>query len=179
VNTRQRQSRAARRAREWEAFKAEHGTAEEWDVAYAFAARSEFLRDVLGRGARWGNISERQFEVLGESIQRDLRFAAEREAERATAQPVPTGLQVIEGTVLSLKWRETRYGSQLKMIVKGQGWKVWGSVPASLRADGVEVGDTVRFTATVAASKDDEAFGFFSRPRLAEIVERAEEEEAA
>jgi hypothetical protein len=71
-------------------------------------------------------------------------------------------------------------------VVSDAGWSVWGSVPKALLGswewvDGdpvttnapVEIGDRVRFTATIEPSEDDRLFGYFKRPTKAEIIERA------
>lgn len=92
-------------------------------------------------------------------------------AERAATQrPVPVGRIEVVGTMRARKWVENAYGGTLKMLVEGDGWKVWGSVPAALRDAGAEIGSTVAFTATVEAS-DDPAFGYFTRPSQARVVE--------
>lgn len=86
-------------------------------------------------------------------------------------RPVPVGRTQLTGTTLSFKRVENRYGSTLKMLVGSEGWKVWGSVPAAL--SGVSRGDLIEFEATVVASDDDPAFGFFSRPTKARLIEAA------
>lgn len=96
-----------------------------------------------------------------------LDAIAEREAAK---RPVPDGRVELEGVIRTRKWVENAYGGTLKMLLVGEGWKVWGSVPSALREAGVEMGDTVRFTATVTASDDDPSFGFFSRPTGAAVV---------
>ena len=171
-----RQAKADKKAAPWAAFKAEHGSAEDWEVAEAFRNANGFIGDVLWRGAHFGSLSDAQLAAIGDSVRRDIERAEAKAAEAAALRPVPTGTVVIEGVVLSKKSQEGQWGSTLKMLVKGQGWKVWGTVPTFKAADGtdeyVEVGDTVRFTASVEVSGDDENFGFFKRPRKATIVER-------
>ena len=128
----------------------------------------------------------------GDPLARTLRYAADalnlytateteaikvREAlaaienRTASATPVPEGRIEVEGTVLVVKWQDSDYGGSYKMLVEGTGWKVWGTVPSTLDLHG---GDRVTFTATVEASKDDPAFGFFKRPTKASILEHAE-----
>ncbi len=96
---------------------------------------------------------------------------AERAAERATAEPVPTANgEVLVGEVVSTKLQENDYGVRVVMTVKeDRGFLVWGTVPAAI--DGVEKGDRVEFTANVKPSDRDDKFGFFSRPRKATIME--------
>jgi hypothetical protein len=55
------------------------------------------------------------------------------------------------------------------LVQTADGWKAWGSVPSSL--SGVKVGQFVQFQARVERSRDDEKFGFFSRPTKARTVE--------
>lgn len=88
-------------------------------------------------------------------------------AVESAKRPVPTGRIVVEGVVLSTKLVESDYGVTLKMLVEGDGWKVWGTRPRSIE---VERGSRVRFTATVEASREDASFGFYSRPTKAEIL---------
>lgn len=106
-------------------------------------------------------------------------------------RPAPTGRLEITGTILSAKYVDSDYGSTLKMLVEGDGWKVWGTVPKQLaddeygryydaddndpRYDGIAVwtkaliGRKVTFTATVKVNEDDPSFGFFTRPTKATI----------
>ena len=93
----------------------------------------------------------------------------EEEARRATAAPVPTGRTEIEGTVAKVAQIETQYGRTLKMrVVSDAGWAVWGTCPRDINR--VEVGERVRFTATVTPSPEDELFGFYKRPMNAEVL---------
>ena len=75
------------------------------------------------------------------------------------------GKITIEGTIISVKVKETDWGSSLKMIVLDErGFKVWGSVPRALETP--ETGDHVKLIATVRRSDTDPTFGFYSRPLL-------------
>ena len=110
------------------------------------------------------------------------------EQVKAEALPVPLGKVIIEGQVAKIKTIYNDYGSTDKMrVVSDDGWAVWGSIPKSISGtlvededhwngcyfeNAVEVGDRVRFVATIEAS-DDPAFGFFKRPTKAEIIEQA------
>lgn len=74
----------------------------------------------------------------------------------------------LEVVVKSVKWQDGYYGNVLKMLVEtAKGNRLWGSVPSSLD---VEVGNKVKFKATVEPSPKDEHFGFFKRPSKAEVV---------
>ena len=70
--------------------------------------------------------------------------------------------------MISLKWQESLYGNVLKMLVKADGYKLWGSVPSAI-ADEVERGSVVEFAAKIQPSDDDKSFGFFSRPSKAKV----------
>jgi hypothetical protein len=112
---------------------------------------------------------------------------AAEEARRANAESIPVGKVEVEGVVVSTRLVESDFGRTLKMkVVSDAGWSVWGSVPKALLGswewvDGdpvttnapVEIGDRVRFTATIEPSEDDRLFGYFKRPTKAEIIERA------
>ena len=94
---------------------------------------------------------------------------AEILARDAAKRSVPVGRVVIEGVILSTKPQESAYGTTWKMLVEGDGWKVWGSIPSEIFQP-AEKGVRVRFTATVEPSQDDPSFGFYKRPTKAEIV---------
>ena len=83
-------------------------------------------------------------------------------------KPVVEGRITITGEVVRLYSRETDFGVQFKMIVlDDRGFKVCGTQPMSLD---VNEGDRVEFVATVEASQNDNAFGFFKRPTKAQAL---------
>lgn len=95
---------------------------------------------------------------------------AARDAAHKNGEDAPEGRVVITGTVLSFKWQSSDYGDVLKMLVQDdRGFRVWGSVPASL--DDAEREDRISFTATVAQSYDNTKFGFFKRPTKAVLLD--------
>lgn len=82
--------------------------------------------------------------------------------------PADAGRIVITGEVVSLKTVESDYGTQFKMLVRDdRGFKVYGTEPSSINPG---KGERVTFTARVERSKDDDYFGFFSRPTKAAIL---------
>lgn len=132
--------------------------------------------DIVGKLVQYGSLSDNQFSFLKKLVGRiDTRAErkAKQEAENAAAKPIPgEGRYEIVGTVISVKFQESDFGTTLKMLVKHEdGWKVWGTVPSILE---VNKGDVVKFKATVQLSKDDPKFGFFKRPACAEVVKSAE-----
>lgn len=209
-----------------------------------FRARwPEFVVDIALRYKRHGTLTERQAAAVVEYVPKHRERVATRKREREEADPVPTGKGIeVEGTVVSVKWKENGYGGAWKMVVKGDdGWAVWGTVPRSLddeatdlnqaaidthksdyeaackraqeaaleQVEDAEISDDlrtdliaslvmeaveewqaenprpewqgtetlkgcrVRFVANVTRSDDDESFGFFKRPRKAELIAEA------
>lgn len=162
------QARIARQEAESAALAAEveearaRYTAEHPEVVEALAAlpAGRFADDIRAAFEAYGSLTERQAEAV-------LRIAREA-ADAPAPAPVVEGRIVIEGRVLSTKWVDNDFGGCVKMLVlDDRGFKVYGTRPGSLS---VEKGDRVRFTATVKASRDDEAFGFYSRPTKAEVL---------
>ena len=109
---------------------------------------------------------------------------AEREARKATAQPVPTGKTTVTGTVVSWKTTANKFSYNgadiLKIVVEDErGFRVFGTCPAKIveAVNGnmdVLKGATVTFTATLEPSRDDELFGFFKRATKAGLLEDME-----
>jgi hypothetical protein len=119
---------------------------------------------------RYGSLTERQEAAL----RRSLAQYAERQAQREVVptSPIPTGRVQITGTIASVKFQENRFGGSLKcLLVSDAGWKVWGTVPASIAHLDTLKGLRVTLTATVEPK--EAAFGFFSRPTGASVVEAA------
>jgi len=121
-----------------------------------------------------------------EKRERRKTWDDENAKRRAAAPDWTPGRLVIEGVVTSAKWRDTDFGSSLKLVVElDDGRRCWGTCPATLaEAEGDEGGSgirgcRVRLTATVAPSDDDATFAFYKRPAKAAILERPEENGAA
>lgn len=103
--------------------------------------------------------------------QRDAE-RAKRDAAHEAGEDAPEGRVVVTGTVLAVKVQESMYGDVLKMLVQDdRGFRVWGSVPASL--EDAERESRITFTATVTASDRDAKFGFFKRPAKAKVISEA------
>lgn len=174
LNRAQMKVRAARR--QWFAVNEDREVAFQWATERVNAGdygydgmRHSFVHKIN----RYGSTSDKFVRAMMRDMARTERFederAAQDAAEAATAAPVVTGRVVITGEILSVKWRENDFGGSLKMTVRDdRGFKVWGSVPASI--DTVEKGQRVEFTATVEASSDDPTFGFVKRPSKARVL---------
>lgn len=139
--------------------------------AAQYADQDSFVADLARQLNANGTLSERQIEVLlgkPAQIKQRAKAAADQAAKDAAALPVPNGTEVVTGEVLTTKWKDSQWGGSLKMLVlDDRGFKVWGTVP---RAIDVEQGVRVRFTASLEQSDDDRLFGFFSKPRKAEVL---------
>jgi hypothetical protein len=172
-----RQERYTERRARWEAEAA--AKLPDFDATYPgirdkLAAESvleggnAFLKDLYRKLIGWGSLSEAQVKAANNVFERRARDDA--------AKPLPdfTGRAQVTGTVRSLKtvsypgWPPR---TVLKMLVQhADGWKVYGTVPDVLRPTLVE-GNVVTFFAKIERSKDDNKFGFFSRPTKPAIVE--------
>jgi len=98
------------------------------------------------------------------------RSSKAQAAQAEAATEVPEGRQSVEGEIVKTDVKINEYGERQVMQVRDdRGFVVWGTVPASLRRSGVEVGDRVRFDAALSAS-DRKGFGFFNRPSKAAKV---------
>ena len=134
--------------------------------------------DIVGRLIKWGNISDKAADFLGQLLERIEKApevaaakAAAKAEEMANAKPVPLveSRITVKGEVLSVREQEGFYGVQHKMLVKAEaGFKLWGTIPAAI-LDEVKKGSVVEFAAKIQRSDDDEYFGFFSRPGRAKV----------
>lgn len=151
----------------------------------------ELLQDIIWDMIEWAsnleasNDFEKSIRDIGRSYRLDEKLvgiacyipvAYEREVERfnrlveqaATVKPLTQeGRMTIEGTIEWCGWKDTNYGSQMKMRVKdARGFIVYGTMPAPFVDANLEVGCNVKFDATVTKSKTEEHFGFFNRPKV-------------
>lgn len=155
---------------------------------------NDFLSSLDGQLMRKGELSERQVEAVKKFIDREKEWEAQRAEEKAD-EPDPSPVPItdervqITGKILSVKFQDSIYGPQEKMLVMDdRGFKVWGTRPQSLlvRVDNEDLGwieqdghrhrpadkgDRVQFVAKVKPSDDDETFGFFSRPAQAQVID--------
>lgn len=140
-----------------------------------------FLDDMARLIGLYRPLTDNQAAAVRRIIAARQRFAERKAAEQAAARPVPTGDAVtITGEVVHTRRESNPYGpgSRRSMLVKGDGWRVWSTVPGSLTSTLYKLSDLeghhVRFVATVTASADDASFGYAKRPRKAEMIEPAE-----
>jgi hypothetical protein len=135
-------------------------------LAEALNTDHYIVADIARRFHQYGTLSDKQVALV-------FKIAAEaaQPTPATPTAPVPTGKAVrVTGTVVSTRFDETDYGTVKKMLVEHpDGWRVWGTVPKAIGL--AERGDGVEFTAEVTPSRDDETFGFFKRPRLAQFTD--------
>jgi hypothetical protein len=135
-----------------------------------------FIKDMKRQLNDWGKLSERQAAAVEKWMAGQERFQ-ERKAEEAkrleNALPLEEGRHVLIGEIVSTKYKDTDFGTQLKMtVLLDTGNKIYGTVPVAiqdLRPDNI-VGPRINFTGTIKRSDRDEHFGFFSRPASARFV---------
>lgn len=114
----------------------------------------------------------------GEFKGREAKRAEEAvKIEAGEIKPVPTGKATVTGEVASVKWIDSEFGGAYKMLViSDEGFKVYGSVPSSLKT-AVEYetetlkGRRVQFNGTFEPKDNEPTFGFFSRPTKAKLLE--------
>lgn len=130
------------------------------------------IRDMVSNLIKYGSFSDRQTAYIGklvEKVRNRAAIDAQRAAENAAAAPVPTDgtRRVVRGTLLSIK----RDDFGCNMLVRAtDGWKVFGTMPMSLRDVDAKSGDEVEFQAVVKPSRNDPKFGYLSRPTKARVV---------
>tara|TARA_Y100001963_G_scaffold135472_1_gene197082 strand:+ start:345 stop:1049 length:705 start_codon:yes stop_codon:yes gene_type:complete len=159
----------------------------ELSVLTEFEKAPDIVKDIVDRYLHTGRaMSDKQVSLVLRIKEQDTERRARWAKEAEEAAPCPEGRCLIEGTVVSAKWRTGDYGTSLKLVVKHEsGYKVWGSMPRSLEVAAHEetraesprlryldastlpeylVGRKVSFTATLTPSQKDKSFGFFKRP---------------
>jgi len=122
---------------------------------------NRFAASLLKRVESKGELTENQIAAVLRQIEED-----------AAPKPLlPEGRQEVVGKIISIKERDSFYApnrTEWKMVVEAvEGWRVWGTRPAAISE--AQVGDRVRFTATLTRSDDAQDFGFFKRPAKAEV----------
>jgi hypothetical protein len=140
------------------------------------------LQDFWFNIHKWGKLTPKQEEVARRILTENAEKEANKETKRAEVieairtgaiQGVPAGRERrVEGEVLGMKWRDTAFGTVLKMRVKAdEGWTIYGTVPARWHDnpdedENLHPGDKVAFYAELSAAEDDPSFGFYKRPKM-------------
>lgn len=165
---------AIRKARdEWTAANPEQAAAlDEYEADVEAGGEVDSFLDDLSRARRlYGALTVGQTPWPVKALAKRAEWVAKRAAQAAALAQAPElaeGRYEVEGTVVSVKWVDSDFGGNLKMLVElADGNRVFGTVPSSLDA---EAGDRVAFTAQVERSKGDEHFGYYKRPTKARKI---------
>lgn len=151
--------------------------------AVGFKVTGKMLAAVPDAAAKWTAAAERK--AAAEAAEADR-------VERAVPVAEISGKGIdLAGVILGVKEKENAYGSATKMLFEDdRGFRLWGTVAAPLVKVLVDEGmiewdreagydgdwvlkadrPRVEFVANVSPSDDDELFGFFNRPRRAELA---------
>lgn len=167
----------AARAKRWEDLEELYP-----DVAAIFEVFDHYIiQDIKQRYLDWGKISDKQL-ALVRKIAQDIEEKAN--TPEPEWQEVTEGKRDVTGTILTVKFQNSMYGTSQKMLVHLDGdQKVWGTCPEALSWKTNEYGQAeardfkemrgmrISFRATFERSKDDAKFGFFKRPTKVVVVE--------
>ncbi len=142
---------------------------------------NDFLWEMAQYVNRYQPLTHRQAAAVIRCRDAQNRIDARRAEEAANARPVPTGDAVsITGQIVYADCKDNPYndGIQLYMLVKGDGWKVWSTIPKSITPAVFTVdwrnqlkGRRVQFIANVQAKADDPTTGTAKRPRKAILID--------
>lgn len=171
----------------------------EWLSVYENVESNSFLVDMRlrmmprpGKESKYPArpLTEKMFAACHKIRNSQRAFEERKRIESLTAKNVPVGRVEIAGEIVSQKIKEGEYDDRpvYKILVKCDGFKVWGSCPRDLVsrvfAPGEEITDKSGYTsrgyvrglkiklrATVKPSENDPSFGIYSRPSNAALVE--------
>ncbi|MBN1172642.1 MAG: hypothetical protein JXA67_10760 [Micromonosporaceae bacterium] len=145
---------------------------------------SDFLSDMAHAVNRHQTLTDNQAAAVIRCRNARQRIATRRAEDAANARPVPTGEAVtITGTIIYADAKDNPYGPgvRLTMLVKGDGWKVWSTIPRAIMPNTTTVhwrdqvkGRRIQFTADVTAKPDNPTEGTAKRPRKATILTEAQ-----
>lgn len=128
--------------------------------AMNFKTKNTFILDIQAKAAKY-LLSQKQIDALKNACKR------ERDKKKEAKHDImpPDGRQEITGEVISIKEHDGHFGFSLKLTIKCEGYRLWGTCPKGL---GASRGDRVTFTATV--NPKEKGFGFFSRPTGGQVL---------
>lgn len=146
------------------------------DPAFATAVAAleggdDFAADIIARARRFGDLTVNAHAAI---LRRHEEMTEPKGTVPDFAEPV-----AVEGTLVSLKEKDSDWGVQIKALLKvateAGVYRLWGTVPRTLleavdwdyeRLRGVRVA----FEAKVTPSRDDPAFGFWGYPKQARLL---------
>lgn len=131
-------------------------------------AWNDMVVDIARKFKLYGDLSEPQAAAVRKVYAKSVERESRPKPVDPDPVPAPSGRVVVTGKVLTAQWRETDFGSTLKLLLQvpeaGGAWKLWVTCPSKLAHP--EKGDEVTLRATVEPSSDDPAFAFGKRPTL-------------
>lgn len=149
--------------------------------ARRMAQNLETLVDLVDKLVRYGDLSEKQWNLLEKLVDRvesAHEEQRERDAERAQAEPAPAGRAEVTGTVLKAALYENGLYDVAKMTVKDdRGFLVFVSVPRGIQEElgGLPAhGQRVTFRAALSPKDDDPLFAFAKKPTKAQCLDLEE-----
>jgi len=150
------------------------------DWVHYNSENNDFALSLSNAFDKFGKLTEGQCNAVRKCIARAeenrAKWQAKNEQERANAEDVPEGRIQITGVIVSTKFYDNDWGTQLKCVIKDdRGFNLFGSIPSSVEdyacSEEIDLkGLRVTLTATVIQSDDDTKFGFFKRPSKALII---------
>lgn len=155
--------------------KAEEFLRDREELRKALETPHYIIQDIRTKLFRWGSISDKQIELVFKIAKQEAERVPEPEPVNIP-EDVLNGRVTLTGEVLGVKCVESEWGYQTKVLVRDdRGFKLWGTYPTT--GEFYDKGARIRFTARVERSKDDPAFGFFSRPTKGELLSSGSEVE--
>ena len=142
-------------------------------LANSYAGKNDFVKDVLSRAEKFGNVTAKQISAVQKVVRNDEEYARKNKERLARMTPMKDGKGEVIGEVISIKQQENQfnYGRSyvFKMLVEDfKGYRVFGTVPGFLLDEEVKVGDFVKFNAKLR--QKELGFGFYSYPQNSVIV---------
>ena len=146
-------------------------------LANSYAGKNDFVKDVLSRAEKFGNVTAKQITAVQKVVNSDKEYARKNKERLARMVPMKDGKGEVIGEVISIKQQENQfnYGRSYvyKMLVEDfKGYRVFGTVPGFLLDEEVKVGDFVKFNAKLR--QKELGFGFYSYPKDSVIVDPEE-----
>ena len=143
-------------------------------LANSYAGKNDFVKDVLSRAEKFGNVTAKQISAVQKVVRNDEEYARKNKERLARMTPMKDGKGEVIGEVISIKQQENQfnYGRSyvFKMLVEDfKGYRVFGTVPGFLLDEEVKVGDFVKFNAKLR--QKELSFGFYSYPQNSVIVD--------
>lgn len=120
----------------WNEYKAANPV--DWEALSA--SENGFIKDVLRKGRQYGYLTDNQLAAIVKAYDRDVEYAAKKANEAVIPRvPAPEGKTTITGKIVSIKEKDSDWGTVLKCTVvcstdDGE-FVVWGSLARALEGE--------------------------------------------